>query len=203
MTTLSLPTLTCDPRSVEWQFLSRTLDTVSPYDQTTQTQELDGARWGVILTWLLHADADINAMMSFQARMRGRAGRCYVHNIARPTPQGTALGTPRVNGASQVGRTLSTDGWTPDATLLAGDFFAVGGELKMVVADATADAGGEMSITFEPALRAAPADNAALTVTRPTCVMMLTEDIARWNPQPTGGGFLFEVTLQFVEAFAP
>ena len=70
------------------------------------------------------------------------------------------------------------------ATLLAGDFFAVNGELKMVVADATADGAGEMTLTLEPPLRSSPADNAAITLSSPTATFMLASDEAKWNTQP-------------------
>ena len=111
-------------------------------------------------------------------------------------PRGTIAGTPLVNGASQTGNTLTIDGCTVGTTLLAGDFFSVNSELKMVTADVTADGAGAMSITFEPPLRSSPADNAALTTTRPTARFMLQEDVQAWSTRP---GLRTDFELVFVE----
>jgi len=41
-----------------------------------------------------------------------------------------------------------------------------------------------MSLTFEPPLRSAPADNAALTLSSPTATFMLANDEMKWSTQP-------------------
>lgn len=203
MTALAWPSFVSAPRSAEWQLINTTLDTVSPLDRTTQTQELPGARWGVVVEYRLYRDDDIDTFMGWRMRMRGRAGRALVHNFDRPRPRGTAAGTPLVNGAGQTGTSIVTDGWTAGATLMAGDMIGIGGELKMVTASATASGAGAMTIAFEPPLRAAPADNSAVVTSRPTCSMMLTEDIARWSGQAREGGRYYDITLQLVESLAP
>lgn len=98
-------------------------------------------------------------------------------------------GTPLVNGASQSGTSLVTDGWTASATVLkAGDVFTIAGVyavnpmsgestgvLRQFVAtsDVTSDASGNATISIYPGITssgayqtvsAAPADNAAITV---------------------------------------
>jgi hypothetical protein len=99
-------------------------------------------------------------------------------------------GTPLVNGASQSGSSLITDGWTAAAAarLKKGDIFTIAGvnavnpqtrsstgQLRqfVVTADVSSDGSGNATIAIFPAITAsgafqtvdaAPADNAALTV---------------------------------------
>jgi hypothetical protein len=99
-------------------------------------------------------------------------------------------GTPLVNGASQTGATLVTDGWTAAAAsrLKQGDVFTVAGvyavnpvskastgvlQQFVVTADKSSDASGNITIPISPSIvtsgaqqtvSGSPADNAALTV---------------------------------------
>lgn len=185
MTTLTWPTLTRSaPRSLEWSLVPNTVTFTSPLSGAVQTVEFPGARWKVSFSMDNLQESDSAALQAFLLRLRGRAGRFYLHNFARATPRGTLTGTPLVKGASQTGASLLIDGCAVGATLKAGDFFGVNGELKMVVADATANGAGEMTLSFEPPLRAAPADNAALTLSSPTATFMLANDETKWSTQP-------------------
>lgn len=185
MTTLSWPTLTRSaPRVIDFSLVPNTQSFSSSLSGSVQTVELPGARWKISFTMENLAEADSALLQAFMVKLRGRAGRFYLHNFARSEPRGTQRGTPLVKGALQTGTTLVIDACTVGATLLAGDFFAVNGELKMVVADATADGAGEMSLTFEPPLRSSPADNDALTLSSPTATFMLAGDEMKWGTQP-------------------
>lgn len=98
-------------------------------------------------------------------------------------------GTPLVNGASQTGTSLATDGWsTSTAVLKAGDVITLAGVYAVnpvsgastgvlrqfvVTADATSDGTGEATLSIYPGITASgayqtvtasPADNAAITV---------------------------------------
>jgi hypothetical protein len=99
-------------------------------------------------------------------------------------------GTPLVNGASQSGTSLVTDGWTSAASarLKKGDVFTIAGvnavnpqsrqstgQLRqfVVTADVSSDGSGNATISISPAITAsgafqtvdaAPADNAAITI---------------------------------------
>lgn len=113
-------------------------------------------------------------------------------NIA-PHTYGTYGGTPLVNGASQTGSSLVTDGWSSGAsTLNKGDVFTIGSgstavkavnvqsyadaglAQKFVVTATTSDTTGAMTIPISPAITtsggyqtvtASPADNATINVT--------------------------------------
>jgi hypothetical protein len=199
MTTHAWPTLSrTAPREVEWSLVANTQTFASPLSQTVQTVEMPGARWRVSFTLENLQEDDAAKLQAFMAKLRGRAGRFTLHNFARPAPRGTASGTPLVMGAGQTGTTLAIDGMAAGATLLAGDYFGVNGEFKIVVADATANGSGEMSVTFEPPLRTSPADNAAVTLVAPTATFMLDDDAMRWI---TRAPVLTTVPITATEAF--
>ena len=74
--------------------------------------------------------------------------------------------------------------WTPmlaalltlgslSATLRAGDMLGIGGQLVRIMADATADGTGAITIEFQPRARAAIAASSAVTWARPTANFML------------------------------
>ena len=99
-------------------------------------------------------------------------------------------GTPLVNGATQTGASLITDGWTAAAAnrLKAGDVFTVANVFRVhpetkvstgvlqqfvVTADAASDGSGNATLSISPSIvtsgatqnvSASPADNAALTI---------------------------------------
>jgi len=199
-TVITFPTLTATaPARMRWGQVSNTQVSVSPLNGTIQTQELPGARWQISVDYPPLTDADAALMRAFLVQMRGQASRVDLWPFDRETPRGTAAGTPLVNGASQTGASLITDGWTAGATLLAGDFFAVGTQLFMVAADATASGGGAMTITVEPPIRTSPADNAALTTSKAKARFMLANPEVGWDVAQRGfANFSFDL----IEAFS-
>lgn len=200
MTTLTWPTLTRSaPRVLDWSLVPNTQSFSSPLSGAVQTVEMPGARWKASFMMENLTEADAALLQAFLVTLRGRAGRFYLYNFARSAPRGTASGTPLVKGAAQTGNTLIIDGCAVGATLLAGDYFNVNGELKMVVAAATANGVGEMTLTFEPPLRSSPADNAAVTLTQPTATFMLANDELKWNTQP---GKFSTFPLDCIEAWS-
>lgn len=204
MTILTFPSLRAGQGPGEpysWRKLSNTQVHESPLTRSVQTLALPGARWACTAVWQNLAPADSALLRAFMYSLRGRAGRFYLHNFARPSPRGAVAGTPLVAGAGQVGSTLNTDGWTPGATLLAGDFVAIGTELRVVIADATADGAGLMAVTFDEPVRSSPADNAALVTLQPACVMRLTSDDIESSFKSSVLGPLETFTLDCVEAF--
>lgn len=181
---------------------SYTLDFQSSLTGGVQTVAMPGARWFATLTWEALRLADAARLQAMAVSLRGRANRLVLWNIARPSIRGIGGGTPLVNGAGQTGATINIDG-LPSSTAgvyLAGDFLAIGGELKMVAADVNSNGSGQAAVTFEPPLRAAPADNSAIVTYQPTAKFILVSPDVSWqhsNPMSVGG---FE--MQLSEVFA-
>jgi len=106
---------------------------------------------------------------------------------------------PLVNGASQLGTSLVCDGCSNGTLIVqAGDFLEINGEFKVVIADATSNGSGQVTINFEPALRAPPADNAPVDITTPELTMRLAKPIAVWSLKPAK---IYEITLEAIENF--
>ena len=136
--------------------------------------------------------------------LQGARGTFYFGDPAWTSPQGVGTGTPLVNGASQTGQDLITDGWTISQTgiVKAGDWLQIGSgsdrQLCTVLADANSDGGGNATISLFPRIRTAFANNAPITVTNPTGVWRLVQEI---DFAQTLGGITQINTVTAVEAF--
>lgn len=196
MPTLAFPNLV--PSAHTWGLRSNTQVFESPLTGSVQTLELPSPRWVATLRFAALNGADAALMRAFLASLRGRAGRFTLHDHTRERPRGTATAA-LVNGAGQTGTSLAVDGMGAGSTLLAGDYLSVNGELKMLTADATADGGGAATLAITPPLRSAPADNAVVTLIKPTATFMLDQDESTWTY--INGGY-YEMTISCVEVFA-
>jgi len=138
----------------------------------------------------LFNDQDTISRQNREGFMGRTAGFDFMENTLWPshTP-GTKAGTPLVNGATQTGANLVTDGWTAStAALKQGDVFTIANVFRVhpetkqstgipqqfvATANATADGTGNLTIAISPAIVTAgptqnvsgsPADNAVITV---------------------------------------
>ena len=160
----------------------------SPLNGFSQRVSLPGARWFATYNLTPYARAEAAVIRSFLAQLRGQANTFYGYDPAAQL-LGAGGGVPLVNGAGQTGNSLIIDG-APNSVmnwLKAGDYFEVNSEYKMVTAAVNTNGAGQATISFEPAIRYSPADNAALNITTPRCKMMLTDDdAAQWEASEGG-----------------
>lgn len=189
------------PNRVEWSLISNTQIFDSPLNSSLQTLSLPGDRWAGVLTFDNLTGDPALALTAFITSLRGRAGRFYCKPWHHYVPSGSANGTPVCNGIAAAGTTaLVTDGWAANQSevLKAGDFIQVGNQLRMVVTTAAADALGNATLTLDAPLRSAVADNTAIIVNSPTCIMALTDDNAgRWITTP---GHIYALSIPVMEA---
>lgn len=156
----------------------------SPLNKATQRLELGGARWRATFTLPRMNKYQASQWIAFFMKCKGRAEAFYASDPDWKNNLGLWTGTPLVKGASQTGNSLLIDGAVINQTNwgYAGDYFVVNGELKRLTANCNSNGTGEVTLAFEPRLRASPADNAALTFNPATCTMIMTGDIAgAWN----------------------
>jgi hypothetical protein len=180
MATFAVPTIV-GPSNLEWGIDTNTWAFVSPLTKSTQTIEMPGARWVITLGWQ-DLPMDIAPVFEgFIASLRGKSNRFTSHNFYRPIPRGTLRGTPTVVGSHSKGVSSISLQTTASATLLAGDFIGVNGELKMVRADVTASGAGAMTVTVEPPLRNALSNAMPITWDRPTARFILDDNLTRWR----------------------
>jgi hypothetical protein len=177
MTTLIMPPL---PNFVTARFFleTNTQRFESPITKTVQRVLLGGSRWNATYT-LPAMKTDLGSKwQAFFLQCAGSVNAFAGFDPDNRTPRGPAGGTPLVAGGSQTGNTLAIDGCTSNALFLkAGDYFSVNGELKMQTVDTNADGSGNVTLTFMPALRSSPADNTPIITDRPSCTMVLSDDM--------------------------
>ncbi len=165
---LSLPT-SVKPNRTTWGLDSVVGNLESIYTKQQHVQEQDGERWAIELDFPVMEIAEAGAFRSFMAKLRGVYGTFLYGDVTRASAQGNPAGTGRVNGASQTGNNLVTDGWTASVTDLfkEGDWIQLGSgsssKLHMVVEDVDSDGSGNATLKIVPELRDSPADDAVIT----------------------------------------
>ncbi len=177
MSVLAFPP-TLIPSASEFLLVSNTQIFESPLSGHVQSLELPGARWRANLTFDKLSEADGRDLAGFLAALRGRSGTFTLHDHSLLSPRGVGTGTPLVNGASQTGSTLITDGWTVSTPgiMKTGDLFQIGNELKILTADVASDSGGNATLIFESPIRTSPAENSAIIINSPKALMKLSSD---------------------------
>ena len=199
MTTYAIPT-TVGFSSVEFGLENNNQVFESPLSNSIQVAELTGARW--YATFNLPPMKKENALeyIGFLQRLQGRVHSFFGYDANHRSPSGTyGSSTLLVNGASQTGISLVTDGAQASTTVLkAGDFFSVNNELKMVTTNATSDGSGNLTINFVPSLRSSPSDNANLTLINPVCSMKLIADSTTYSINTSS---IYGISFSGVEVF--
>jgi hypothetical protein len=174
----------------------------SPFDGTEQVLALPGARWLAEMRWQNLTEAEWRTLGAFIATLNGRAGRfVYSPNFRFPR-RGTATGTPLVNGGSQTGSTLATDGWNAGVAFLPGDLLGyvdpTGRQMMHRVTATATVSSGACTVAIWPPLRRSPADNTALQIVSPSPTWRLSTDGIQEDYEPGERGF--SVTLPLEEA---
>jgi len=205
MTTFNL---TQCPTSVQVSLIANTALYASPLIASAQTLDRQGYKWKLVYGFDALVEEDRAVMLGIIAAVRGQAHRLRVPVYDNPR-RGAGGGTPVVAGASQVGNTLNLSGATPTVTnwLMLGDYFSVvvngDHELKMVTANASSNGSGLVTVTFEPRLRASPANGATVYVEPqniPVGVFVLENPVNGWTSRNwKNGDALSSVTLSMIE----
>lgn len=196
MATITFPS-TPKAQSMAWRLVMPSQTNISSWTGERQTVSSNRGWWecNFVLPTIV-GTANVNAWRSFIAQARGSANDFQVP--VDPTAQSSVTATPLVNGADQVGRSLITDGWPVSTTVLyAGQYVTIGDQLLQLTDDITSDETGAATISFEPPIRSAPADNAAIEFKNPYCLMYMTE-------QPeinVEAGYVYSFSLMLRESF--
>lgn len=175
MATITFPS-SPKPSGMSWRLVQPAQQNVSQWTGARQVLASGRGWWECSLSLPpIVGETAVNAWRSFMAQARGAANdfQVPVNEIA----QSAAVATPRINGAGQTGRSLITDGWPVLTTVLyAGQFVTIGNQLLQLTADITSNVSGQATISFEPAIRVSPADNALIEFKNPYALMYFVED---------------------------
>lgn len=204
--TISYPiTLPTTPGFTTAQFTKRNAVGVSesPFSYVQQVYQHQGQLWEASLGLPLMKRATAAPWIAALASLGGQFGTFYLGDPDARTARGIATGAPLVQGASQTGLTLVTDGWTINQTgiLLAGDYIQIGSgaaqRMYMVTVDADSDGSGDSTLDIWPRLRESPANNAVITVSNCKGVFRLQSSEDSWAADFRG---LFQIKLDAIEA---
>lgn len=118
-------------------------------------------------------------------------GTFYWGPVVEKNPQGSAGGTPLVNGFGQTGDTVATDGWPSSVTniLKRGDYIQIGPRLHKVTADVNSNGSGQATISVWPDLAPGLANDAAIITNSPKGIFYLIGD-PEWTTDVAGYYYL-------------
>ena len=180
--------------SVQPTFVSRSIS------GRRQSRQIGGQYFRMRATFPSMTRAEFAPIYAFVMAQRGRYESFTLIPPVLNAGLGSPAGTPLVNGASQTGRSIVTDGWNASITIFkAGDYlkFANHDKVYTVTADATSNGSGASTITIEPALVTSPADDSAITYTSVPFTVALRSGIQEFDTG-TSGLFTFEIDFEEV-----
>lgn len=158
---------------------------VSPLGADEQTTEVPYShRWVVDMVLRSGTDAERAQQEAWITRLRGGIHRATFWHFQHPQPYGTLRGSPTLNGSHAQGATTLSISATTGQTLTAGDMIgvttqaAVAVQVVRVVVGGTS-AGGVLSVTTEPPLRASALSGAAVVWDKPSARFRLMD--ATWK----------------------
>ena len=166
------------------------------------SRQIDNQRFGFTASIIVGKRSDIyGELMAFIIKQRSQKENFTIIPPEVEDARGNVSGTVLVNGTHAIGdTTINIDGMT--GTLKAGDFvkFASHNKVYMVVADATADGSNEATITIEPPLRTALADDSVVTYDNVPFTVHLTNDIQEFGVVGADGSgnllYKFEIDVE-------
>ena len=166
-------------------------------------RQVDNQRFGFTARIITAKRSDVyGELMAFIIKQRSGKENFTIIPPEIEDARGNVSGTVLVNGVHAVGdTTIDIDAMT--GTLKAGDFvkFASHNKVYMVVADATADGSNEATITIEPPLITALADNSAVTYDNVPFTVHLINDIQEFGTvgADKDGNVLYQFELDVEE----
>lgn len=177
--------------------------TASPFTGQQQVYKYQGEWWEAEVAMPPMKRADAETMIAFLLSLGGRYGTFNLGDPIGTSTRGVGTGTPLVNGASQTGSSLITDGWTTETTgiLKAGDWIQLGSgstaTLHKVLADVDSDASGNATIDIFPRIRTAPSDDATIVVSNTVGRWRLSSDATDYSVNEAS---VYGITFACIEA---
>jgi len=150
----------------------------SAFTRRAQVQSFGGGtldRWAGVLTTVELDMQGLRRWRAFFAQLHGVAGRFWLGDPDYQPHEDLAALSIITDGPPPSMYQLTVNGFTAASSglLKAGDYVAVGGELKILTEDVVADQTGAAVLTFQPGLRLIPASGTALELMSPRAVMRL------------------------------
>jgi len=168
------------------------------------SRTIDSQRWAFTVSIITGNRSDVyGELMAFIVKQRSGKENFTIVPPEIEDARGNVSGTVLVNGVHAVGdTTIAVDAMT--GILKAGDFIKFAHDkVYMVVADATADGSNEATITIEPPLITALANNSSVTYDSIPFTVHLTGDVQQFGSvgADKDGSLLYKYELDVEEAF--
>jgi hypothetical protein len=198
-TIIPLPANPPAPKSVEWVASNAVGSTTSPFTGQQQISNWNAAWPEISLSYASIPQSYGPGWAAFLMALQG-SGNIFQFGDPRITkPQGSASGTPLVNGANQTGFTLATRGWTPSASgvLLPGDPIQIGFRLYWNMTVANANGSGDVTLNIWPNIRESPLDGTVIATSNTQGVWRLKQNAPKWTQSVAG---IYSVTFEAREA---
>ena len=146
------------------------------------SRQIQNQRFGFTASIITAKRSDVyGELMAFIIKQRSSKENFTIIPPELENARGNVSGTVLVNGVQAVGdTTITVDGMT--GTLKAGDFVKFAHDkVYMVVADVTADGSNEATLTIEPPLITALADDSSVTYDSVPFRVHLTNDVQEFG----------------------
>lgn len=170
MTVLAWPNLKV--ATFRWRQLDRAIVSASSFG--SQSMVTSSPLWEVEMSGVPEYWAEAHQITAFLESFRGYANQLEMHSLVQPVPLGTMRGTMTLKeAAAQSAVSLVISGGISEAgkTLLTGDLLGLGTgvtqQVVRVMADATADGAGDITVSIGTPLRNAFALGASVTWNKP------------------------------------
>jgi hypothetical protein len=154
----------------------------SPFTGEQQIYDWQAGFWAVDVDLIPMRRDDAEAWCAFLTALKGIVGT-FVMGL--PFGPVAPTGSPTVSGASQVGGTLTTAGWTNGIAIPAGTYFQLGtgatSTLHKVAIAATANGSGAATLEIWPGIRTAPANGATIVTASPRGRWRLASRQREWS----------------------
>ena len=170
-------------------------------------RQIDGQRWGFTASIITSTRSSVyGELMAFIVKQRSGKETFTIIPPEIEDARGNETGTILVNGVHAVGdTTIALDGFAGDGAgrFLAGDFISFNSHSKvyMIVADVTSSSNAA-TVTIEPPLTTALANNGAVTYDNVPFTVYLTSDLQEFGMMGADkdGNFLYKYEFDVEEA---
>lgn len=172
----------------EWGIARAVAQSQSPFTYSTQVHKFTGSKWYSTVTLPPMKRSQANEWLAFFMQLNGQFGTFLMGDPDAKAVQGTISNTVAVNADFAVGAyDVTIDGADASESQLfkKGDYvqFNSGAtsKLHMIIADVASNGSGVATLTIEPSLSSALANNATVTYASPKCVMRMTNNELTWS----------------------
>ena len=171
----------------------------------TFRRQVQGQRFSFTVSYPPMKRSEFAPIMAFIMKQRSQKENFTVTLPSYFNAQGNETGTLLVNGAhSSADTTIAIDGFASDGAgrLKAGDFIKFAHDKVYMIIDDVTSSSNAATVTIEPPLRTALADNSAVTYKSIPVTVHMTNDVQEFqtNSNDKDGNLLFKYEIDVIES---